>query len=168
MLCEMLSVSSRFWTRVAVSISYDDNYYTTGTSTTWLMNILPVISCSCWKYVYISCFDYKINVVTVYLKMCAWKRESQFLTLSKIIDNGEIFSEYWIHGFEKCRWNRNKERENGHFKVCIWIDSVKKNFEFFTYWTTLVHKSRLKFRIRRLNLPCFAPNQIVVSALIRE
>ena len=29
-LCEMLSVSSRIWTRVAESISYDDNDYTTG------------------------------------------------------------------------------------------------------------------------------------------
>ena len=28
----MLSVSSRIWTRVAVSISYDDNDYTMGTS----------------------------------------------------------------------------------------------------------------------------------------
>ena len=28
----MLSVSSRIWTRVVVSISYDDNHYTTGTS----------------------------------------------------------------------------------------------------------------------------------------
>ena len=32
MLCEMQSVSSRIWTRVAVSISYDDNHYTAGTS----------------------------------------------------------------------------------------------------------------------------------------
>ena len=32
-LCEMQSVSSRIWTRVGVSISYDDNHYTTGTST---------------------------------------------------------------------------------------------------------------------------------------
>ena len=31
-LCEMQSVSSRIWIRVAVSISYDDNHYTTGTS----------------------------------------------------------------------------------------------------------------------------------------
>ena len=31
-LCEMPSVSSRIWTRVAVSISYNDNHYTTGTS----------------------------------------------------------------------------------------------------------------------------------------
>ena len=29
----MQSVSSRIWTRVAVCISYDDNHYTTGTST---------------------------------------------------------------------------------------------------------------------------------------
>ena len=28
----MQSVLSRIWTRVAVSISYGDNYYTTGTS----------------------------------------------------------------------------------------------------------------------------------------
>ena len=27
----MQTVSSRIWTRVAVSISYDDNHYTTGT-----------------------------------------------------------------------------------------------------------------------------------------
>ena len=31
-LCEMQSVSSRIWTRVTMSISYDDNHYTTGTS----------------------------------------------------------------------------------------------------------------------------------------
>ena len=30
----MQSVASRIWTRVAVFISYDDNHYTTGTSTT--------------------------------------------------------------------------------------------------------------------------------------
>ena len=31
-LCEMLSVSSRIWTCVAVFISYDDNHYATGIS----------------------------------------------------------------------------------------------------------------------------------------
>ena len=30
MLYEIQSVSSRTWTRVVVSISYDDNHYTTG------------------------------------------------------------------------------------------------------------------------------------------
>ena len=33
-LCEMQSVSSRIWTRVAVFISYDDSNYTTATSQT--------------------------------------------------------------------------------------------------------------------------------------
>ena len=32
----MLSVSSWVWTRVAVSISYDDNHYTTGTSNIYI------------------------------------------------------------------------------------------------------------------------------------
>ena len=31
-LCEMQSVSYRIWTRVTVSMSYDNNHYTTGTS----------------------------------------------------------------------------------------------------------------------------------------
>ena len=34
----MQSVSTRIWTRVAVSISYDDNHYTTGTSFFLLFN----------------------------------------------------------------------------------------------------------------------------------
>ena len=44
MLYEMQSVSSRVWTHVAVSISYDDNYYTTGTS-------LPLYSGRIWHKV---------------------------------------------------------------------------------------------------------------------
>ena len=35
----MQSVSSRIWTRVAVSISYDDNNYTTGTSVIYTPDI---------------------------------------------------------------------------------------------------------------------------------
>ena len=34
----MRPVSSKIWTRVAVSISYDDNHYTTGTSTFFFFN----------------------------------------------------------------------------------------------------------------------------------
>ena len=36
----MQSVSSTIWTRVAVSISYDDNHYTTGTSDILLIIII--------------------------------------------------------------------------------------------------------------------------------
>ena len=37
-LCEMQSVSSRIWTHVAASISYDGNHYTTGTSVFGLLS----------------------------------------------------------------------------------------------------------------------------------
>ena len=37
-LCEMKSVSSRIWTRIAVFISYGDNDYTTGTSINWIVS----------------------------------------------------------------------------------------------------------------------------------
>ena len=38
----MQSVSSRIWTRVAVSISYDDNHYTTGTSNIYYVGCLNI------------------------------------------------------------------------------------------------------------------------------
>ena len=37
----MQSVTSRIWTRVAVSISYDDNDSTSGTSI-WLEMVVPI------------------------------------------------------------------------------------------------------------------------------
>ena len=40
-LCEMQSVSSRIWTRVAVSISYDDNHYTTFVLTSPAVRSIP-------------------------------------------------------------------------------------------------------------------------------
>ena len=39
----MHSVSFRIWTRVAVSISYDDNHYTTGTSFMILFYVFNII-----------------------------------------------------------------------------------------------------------------------------
>ena len=44
----MQSVSSRIWTRVAVSISYDDNYYTMGTSSIIII-IVDLINNLCTK-----------------------------------------------------------------------------------------------------------------------
>ena len=49
-LCEMQSVSSRIWTRVVVSISYDDNCYTTGTSlSTFIILFLFFIVWEGWR-----------------------------------------------------------------------------------------------------------------------
>ena len=44
MLCETHSVSSRIWTRVAVSISYDDNQYTTGIYTHEQLNFTSTLT----------------------------------------------------------------------------------------------------------------------------
>ena len=41
----MQSVSSRIWTRVAVSNSYDDNHYTTVTSSIIIINIILLLEC---------------------------------------------------------------------------------------------------------------------------
>ena len=50
-LCEMQSVSSRIWTRVAVSISYDDNHYTTSTSASICYKRLGVSHCTIIPFV---------------------------------------------------------------------------------------------------------------------
>ena len=53
MLCEMQSVSSRIWSRVAVSISIDDNHYTTGTSYIYIYIYIYIIICKpivCWLH----------------------------------------------------------------------------------------------------------------------
>ena len=49
-LCETQSVLYRIWTRVAVSISYDDNHYTTGTSMQ-KKNIQPRIEFGFRRYI---------------------------------------------------------------------------------------------------------------------
>ena len=65
-LCEMISVSSRIWTRVAVSISYDDNHYTTGTS---------IVSCVHKELIYVSSAGQRTLVCP-----CVVVHERTFLT----------------------------------------------------------------------------------------
>ena len=57
----MQSVSSRIWTRVAVSISYDDNDYTTGTS--YYLNIIAGVlqGDTLAPYLFIICLDYVLR-----------------------------------------------------------------------------------------------------------
>ena len=54
MLCEKQLAWSRIWTRVAVSISYDDNHYTTGTSIVVIIIIIINFFASnnnSWNYI---------------------------------------------------------------------------------------------------------------------
>ena len=80
-LCEMLSVLSRIWTRVAVSISYDDNHYTTGTSGFWLMQlqsryiwniprILKKINVSFIVHFCLGKYSFSLNAFWAYYNWC--------------------------------------------------------------------------------------------------
>ena len=59
----MQSVSSRVWTRVAVSISYDDNNYTTGTLLYYFISLLYIIF-----YYYISLLIWIIIMYSSYVR----------------------------------------------------------------------------------------------------
>ena len=54
-ICEMESASSRIWTRATVSISYDDNHYTTGT-TSVLISGSSHGSCGHYELIYADTF----------------------------------------------------------------------------------------------------------------
>ena len=53
---------SRFWTRVAVSISYDDNHYTTGTSKRRWLNQINFL------FLYLVFVIIRINIIVNILK----------------------------------------------------------------------------------------------------
>ena len=57
-LCEMQSVSSRIWTRIAVSISYDDNHYITDATWRWLWYIYIYMMIMIYIYIICKCIDY--------------------------------------------------------------------------------------------------------------
>ena len=55
----MQSVSSRIWTRVAVSIHYDDNLYTRGTSfdlSKWSLILMHPGTLQCWRVLFLFLF----------------------------------------------------------------------------------------------------------------
>ena len=62
----MQSVSFRIWTRVAVSISNDDNDYTMGTSTGVFVDQLKVAILWSWGHCQLSC----VNRSFILLEYC--------------------------------------------------------------------------------------------------
>ena len=66
----MQSVSSRIWTRVAVFISYDDNNYTTVTSTKLLY--------ATEDFIYKSTFVYYIDKIPEYINVRRMLNSYQF------------------------------------------------------------------------------------------
>ena len=57
----MQLVSSRIWKRVAVSISYDDNHYTTGSSYIFIANVIA------WLEFELSNFDLTVQHFSHYV-----------------------------------------------------------------------------------------------------
>ena len=75
MLCEMQSVSCKIWTRVAVSILYDDNHYTTRFTYSFILRESP------WGVV-VSVLDYD-TVVSKFELQSPYYIYSQINTLGK-------------------------------------------------------------------------------------
>ena len=94
----MQSVSSRIWTRVAVSISYDDNDFTSGTSIGWTaIDRLSII----WK------------------SDLTQKKEMQFLPGS-----GRIDTAIWMHYLDANKTAEEETRQQLHKNVKSNIEQV--------------------------------------------
>ena len=70
-LCELQSVSSRIWTRVAMSISYDDNHYTTPRSVFPSIGVSIYISIHCY-HIYIYIYIYMGMFVYIYIRIITY------------------------------------------------------------------------------------------------
>ena len=70
----MQSVSSRIWTRVAVSISYDDNHYTTDSS-----DFMPVIILSGFT-----------KTFTKHLGSFDWEKQKYLIEIKFLLNVGRL------------------------------------------------------------------------------
>ena len=84
----MQSVSSRIWTRVAVSISNDDNHYTTGTYKSPLYIYIKYMIC---KHIFLLTFLNEPKFILLY--PVKWFQVLLYITVS----NGQGIS---VHTFE--------------------------------------------------------------------
>ena len=100
----MQSVSSRIWTRVAVSISYDDNHYTTGTA---LLNTQQYKVCIKGK------MPQSLNgVAPSHIPRCSsyWKG-----SLLVTLDYGrQLYFIYYIYTYSNFSWNVSLKIKNGY------------------------------------------------------
>ena len=87
-LCEMQSASSRIWTRVAVSISYDDNHYTMGTTYE-----LVFVSPACLVSSYLNGLSDERQVAVKQL-LCSRRRPEGSLLNSYYTETLLLFQDY--------------------------------------------------------------------------
>ena len=84
---EMQSISSRIWTRVAVSISYDDNHYTTGTESERNRARSQTLSIYSFNWCHFL-YQESVNIPTTLCSVCVCERERErgreFLKISAV------------------------------------------------------------------------------------
>ena len=127
----MQSVSSRIWTCVTVSISYDDNYYTTGINNqkiffrdllTYLLHIYTYMVRMWHKVKFKAKFDkfeFRLFLLLDWLPYQSWRALSTLLFVHSSKEN------HWIHFFPKgisIIWNTNSLVQvlNSGCHVHIW------------------------------------------------
>ena len=82
----MQSVSSGIWTRVAVSISYDDNHYTTGTSRIYFILFI-------WVHQLIFFTNHKLihkSQICLSISLLVWL-VVDYVTVQKLLESNNHF-----------------------------------------------------------------------------
>ena len=135
----MQSVSFRIWTRVAVSISCDDNHYNTGTS------------CSGWYVIKLnqtkrltlsSGGGERTDGCVPFLMAFAWSEIQTALSRIQILDltsNNKHYVKCWYNAYI---YPTPSSRAGGDIT------------SFFVYWVKLIFLSRAVVLLRLKNLVC--------------
>ena len=152
-LCEMQSISSRIWTRVTVSISYDDNHYTTGTSSVLYMT-LNNLALKIWNVEYplhFHCSQAHSDPKWYHLIVLSMGQIER--TVSNLITDVELwllYSNTWNHLTEL------KKKSSGSFKKL----SPKCVYKSYIY-SILMYKEDLRLNnLQWLMCHKTQPNQI--------
>ena len=116
-LCEMQSVSSAIWTRVVVSIFYEDNHYTTATS----------------KYSYLirtictQLDSFKLQIQTIFTQLYSFKYSYLIRTICTQLDSFKYFYLIWTICTQLYR-----------FKYSYLIQIIYTHFYSFRYFYRII------------------------------
>ena len=160
----MQSVSSRIWTRVAVSISCDDNHYTTGTSTCKLVNAPPSGLYILYKLpkLYSPFQGFIWSILRIYDRkkkykwQAKWNKTWDILIIllyrgktelvRQLILRTAIFIQGWLwHEITNVGWAAIKQRNQTNFYELTWNGAVLLGMKILshknkciTFWTNVV------------------------------
>ena len=162
----MQSVSSRIWTRVAVSISYDDSHYTTGTSPMVYMRSESILSGV--ELVWIQSFSSlrRVAALTIKSPVC-WEEESLIcfsyrslkVKLATLVD-GDSKARFSISTSPRCRGGPNSVPGLLNFTLdpYLIVLSVKQDGTKYHFWV---------FGMTRPGIEPRSPGPLVNILLIR-